>query len=156
MRIRPVATSAAASTALALMAWMVPKALALQYDVVHVNLPYAVMIGAKILPPGDCTIEQLRSPDSTELLFYSPDGKTLEASAMTTRALYGNTDDNPPTTSSVILQRIGEDYYFNKMFVTGKGYGYELPLPAGARRMEKESRAQTITIPATTSTLGAD
>lgn len=153
MRTRIMAIAATASLGLALAVWVAPKALALEYDVVHVKLPYAVTVGAKILAPGDYTIRQLRIPDSTDLLFYSADGTKFVTSALTNSTLFGNTDDPAPTTSSVILQHVGDDYYFNKLFVSGKDYGYELPLPASVKSAEANSKAELITLPAT---LGAN
>ncbi|MCU1234306.1 MAG: hypothetical protein JWP63_2273 [Candidatus Solibacter sp.] len=97
------------------------------YDRIHVNLPYKVTLQNKTIPPGDYTIQQLPSAagDSRILLFYTNDGMKFETSAMTIPAL----DPNTARDTKVILNHVGDDYYISKIWVQGKDYGYELPVP---------------------------
>jgi hypothetical protein len=137
--------------ALGLAAWNTPsKAQGPMYDRVNVTLPYSVTIGERTLQPGDYVIQQLRDQGggSRVLLIYSDNGMKFETSAMTIPAL----DQNTPEHTSVILHHFGNDYYFDKVWIQGKDYGYEFPVPDSVKAREKE-RMQPISVAATYSTV---
>src|SRR3954469_3705071 len=139
--------------ALGLAAWNTPsKAQGPLYDRVNVNLPYSVSIGERTLSPGVYVIQQLRDQGggSRVLLIYSDNGMKFETSAMTIPALEGNnvTQEN----TRVILHHFGNDYYFDKVWIQGKDYGYEFPLPDSVKARERE-RMQPISVAATYSTV---
>jgi len=117
-------------------------------DRVIVEMPYTTTVGHKTLQPGKYIIQRLSSQSGggRVLLFYSDDGMKFETSAMTIPAL----DINTARDTKVILTRVGDDYYYNKIWVQGKQYGYEFPLPKAVRLRQKELMAQ-ITVPANTS-----
>lgn len=153
MKIRTVVFAAAIG--LGPGVWLAQQALAQpEWDVVHVNLPYTVMLGHKTLPAGDYTIQQLHSEGSTVLLFYNGNGMKFETSALTIPAV-GNTDETRDKTS-VTLHHIGTDYYFDKIWIQGKDYGYEFPLPAGAKEREKEMTAVSVPAQATVTSTAAE
>jgi LPXTG-motif cell wall-anchored protein len=137
MKLKSFATTAGAA-ALALSMWLTPGAVQGQpmYDRIHVNLPYKIMLGEKTLEPGDYTIQQLPSTGgaSRVLLFYTDNGMKFETSAMTIPAL----DINTARDTKVVLNHAGNEYYINKIWVQGKDYGYELPVPSGLKGREKE------------------
>jgi hypothetical protein len=134
-KIRTLVLAAAATVAAGTAVWTVPHASAQAFwDVVHVTLPYTVTIGEKTLPPGDYTIQQLHEPGSPVMLIYSGDGMKFETSALTIHAI----DRVTPENTSVVLHHIGDDYYFDKIWIQGKDDGYEFPLPAKVRDREKE------------------
>jgi len=116
------------------------------YDRVDVNLPYTVAIGDKVLPPGDYVIRQLPSPGgaSRVLLIYSDNGMRFETSAMTIPCL----DNRTPEDTKVVLHHFGNDYYFDKIWIQGKDYGYEFVLPDSIKARERE-RLQPINVAAT-------
>jgi hypothetical protein len=116
------------------------------WDIVHVTLPYSVIVGKTTLAPGAYTIEQLHSDASTILLFYNGDGMKFKTSTMTLKAY----DPNTPSQTEVVLERVDDNYYFDKMWIQGKVYGYEFPLPKGVKEEAKEE--SLVTIPANTST----
>jgi hypothetical protein len=122
------------------------------YDRVNVNLPYSVTIGERTLPPGDYVIQQLRDQggNSRVLLIYSDNGMKFETSAMTIPALEGTnvTQDN----TRVILHHFGNDYYFDKVWIQGKDYGYEFPLPDAVKSRQRE-RLEPISVAANYSTV---
>jgi hypothetical protein len=120
------------------------------FDRVNVNLPYSVTIGERTLQPGDYTIQQLRDNGggSRVLLIYSDSGMKFETSAMTIPAL----DQNTPDSTKVVLHHFGNDYYFDKVWIQGKDYGYEFPLPDAVKSRERE-RAQPISVAANYSTV---
>lgn len=136
--------------ALGLAAWNTPsKAQGPLYDRVNVNLPYSVTVGDRTLQPGDYVIQQLRdqSGNSRVLLIYSDNGMKFETSAMTIPAL----DQNTPENTRVILHHFGNDYYFDKIWIQGKDYGYEFPVPDSVKARQNE-RMQPVSVAATYST----
>src|ERR1051325_2569035 len=142
---------AAGTLALALASWITPSnAQGPLWDVVHVNLPYTVNIGDKTLQPGDYTIQQNRDNGggSRVLLIYSNNGMKFETSAMTIPAL----DPDTARDTKVILHHFGNDYYFDKIWIQGKDYGYEFPVPNSVKAREKE-RMQPVSVAATYSTV---
>ena len=128
--------NAAAVVALGLTAWTSIKAQGPLYDRVDVNLPYTVTIGDRTLQPGNYVIQQLRSTagDSRVLLIYGDNGMKFETSAMTIPVL----DINTARDTKVMLHHFGNDYYFDKVWIQGKDYGYEFPLPDSVKSREKE------------------
>lgn len=136
--------------ALGLAAWNTPsKAQGPLYDRVNVNLPYSVTIGDRTLQPGDYVIQQLRDQggNSRVLLIYSDNGMKFETSALTIPAL----DQNTPGSTKVVLHHFGNDYYFDKVWIQGKDYGYEFPLPDAVKARERE-RMEAVSVAATYST----
>ena len=136
--------------ALGLATWTPSKAQGPLYDRVKVNLPYSVTIGERTLQPGDYVIQQLRDQGggSRVLLVYSDNGMKFETSAMTIPALENRTQED----TRVILHHVGNDYYFDKVWIQGKDYGYEFPLPDAVKSRERE-RAQPISVAANYSTV---
>jgi hypothetical protein len=152
MNIRTFAIAAGA-LALGLAAWITPgNAQGPLWDVVKVTLPYSVTVGDRTLQPGDYTIQQLRDPGgaSRVLLIYSDNGMKFETSAMTIPAL----DQNTARDTRVVLHHFGNDYYFDKVWIQGKDYGYEFPLPNSVKSREKE-RMEPVSVAASYSTMPA-
>jgi hypothetical protein len=143
MKMKSFAATAGVA-ALTFALCIAPGALQAQplYDRIHVNLPYTVTLGEKTLQPGDYTIQQL--PDNGGggriLLFYTENGMKFETSAMTIPAL----DTNTARDTKLVLNHVGNDYYIDKIWVQGKDYGYELPVPKGLKSREKEATTTTV------------
>ncbi|MFN7997358.1 MAG: hypothetical protein U0Q18_27325 [Bryobacteraceae bacterium] len=115
------------------------------YDKVLVNLPYTVTVGDKTLQPGQYTIRELPSTSkSYVLLIYSDNGMHFETSAMTIPTL----DNQTPNDTSVVLHHFGPDYYFDKVWIQGKNYGYEFPLPNSIKERQREEM-QPVSVAAT-------
>src|SRR5215472_11904772 len=141
-------SSGAAALALGAALWVAPGKVQGQgplYDRVNVNLPYTVTIGDKVLQPGEYVIQQLNSAsgDSRVLLIYGDNGMKFETSAMTIPCL----DTNTARDTRVMLHHFGNDYYFDKVWIQGKDYGYEFPLTQDARSRESE-RGVAVTVAA--------
>jgi len=109
------------------------------FDRVDVTLPYSVTIGKMTLQPGSYKIEQLRSPSGSSqvLLIYGDNGMKFETSALTIPALGKMAETQ--TSTRVMLHHFGDDYYFDKVWIQGKDYGYEFPLPDSVKSREKEA-----------------
>ena len=142
MKMNSFKTTAGA-TALALAGWLAAVSMHAQplYDRIHVNLPYTITLANKTLQPGDYVIQQLPSTggDSRVLLFYSKDGMKFETSAMTIPAL----DPNTARDTKLVLNHVGDDYYISKIWVQGKDYGYELPVPDAIKSRQNERITET-------------
>ena len=115
------------------------------YDKVIVDLPYSVTIGNKVLQPGNYVIRQNPSEGGggRVVLIYSDGGKHYVTSTMTIAAL----DQLTPKNTKVVLHRFGNDYFFDKIWIQGKNYGYEFPLPESVKSRERE-RMQPVTVAA--------
>lgn len=115
------------------------------YDKVIVDLPYSVTIGNKVLQPGNYVIRQNPSDGGggRVLLIYSDRGMHFETSALTIPTL----DTLTPKDTKVVLHRFGNDYFFDKIWIQGKNYGYEFPLPESVKSRERE-RMQPVNVAA--------
>jgi len=110
-------------------------------DKVTVTMPYTTIIGHKTLPPGDYMIKRMSSQGGSRiLLVYSDDGMKFETSAMTIPVL----DINTARDTKIVLSRLGDDYYYDKVWVQGKSYGYQFILPREARLRQRELMAVTV------------
>jgi hypothetical protein len=144
MKIRGLASGAAA---LLVLGAFLPRASAQlpKIDIVHVTLPYEVIAGDKMLPPGDYTIEQMPTDgDSRVLMIYNSSGLKLQTMAMTLR----ERDLQPPRESTVSLLHIGKNFYLDKIWVEGNPYGYVIALAERLKNREKD--VETVVLPAGT------
>ena len=116
------------------------------YDKVIVDLPYTVTINNTVLQPGHYVIRQMddAGTNSRVLMIFSDNGMKLRATSLTIPTL----DNNTPDKTSVILHHFGNDYYFDKVWVQGKNYGYEFPLPPSVKARQREEM-QPYTVAAT-------
>jgi hypothetical protein len=144
MKLESLATTVCA-VGLAFAMWISPGLQGqAMYDRINVNLTYTVGVGEKTLPPGDYVIQRLPSNGgSPVLLFYSDNGMKFETSALPIPAL----DINTARDTKLILNHVGDDYYINKIWVQGKDYGYELPMPKSMKARQNERMAE-VTVPA--------
>jgi hypothetical protein len=116
------------------------------YDKVLVDLPYAVTINNTTLQPGHYVIRQMddMGTNSRVLMIFGDNGMNLKATAITIPAL----DNNTPGKTVVSLHHYGNDYYFDKVWIQGKNYGYEFPLPPSVKARRSE-QSQPYTVAAT-------
>jgi len=112
------------------------------FDRVTVDFSQEVRVNDKTIPAGHYEIRQLRNlGGGARILFVSNQGGEFEASGATIPILQNET----PAETRVILEHIGQNYYLNKIWITGKDYGYEFPLPAEAKALMRE-RAEPLTL----------
>jgi hypothetical protein len=116
------------------------------YDKVIVDLPYSVTINNTVLQPGHYVIRQMddAGTGSRVLMIFADNGMKLRATSLTIATL----DNNTPDKTSVVLHHFGNDYYFDKVWVQGKNYGYEFPLPPSVKARQREEM-QPYTVAAT-------
>ena len=114
------------------------------YDRVTVDLPYTVTVRDTTLQPGQYVMQRLVGDNSNRVVqIFGNDGKKLETPILTVATV----DDNVPGKTEVVLHHFGNDYYFDKVWIQGKDYGYEFPLPQDARSRENE-RGAAVTVAA--------
>jgi LPXTG-motif cell wall-anchored protein len=114
------------------------------YDTVRVNLPYTVHLEDKALQPGRYVIKELQTQQKSRVLdIYSDNGRIFQLSAITIPAYALETPDQ----TTVTLHRIGNQFYFDRIMIEGKNYGYEFPLPSAVKQRQKE--LQLISLAAT-------
>ena len=148
-------TFAASALVLGLASLVTPTTIQAQgpmWDRVDVTLPYSVTIGDKTLQPGSYRIEQLENPSGggQVLLIYGDDGMKFKTMTLTIPALENRTQPH----TRVILNHIGNNYYFDKIWVEGKDYGYEFPLPHNVKQRELEA-SEAVTVAANASSVPA-
>jgi hypothetical protein len=137
---------AASALALGVAAWTVTaNAQGPMWDRVNVTIPYTVTVGDKTLTPGDYVFQQNRSigTDSRVLLIYSDNGTKFETTAMTIPAV----DAGTPEETKLVLNHYGPDYYIDKIWIQGKNYGYEFPVPDAVKSRQQE-RAEPVSVAA--------
>ncbi len=105
------------------------------HDRVDVDLPYAITLGSNTLQPGQYVIRELPSSTTRRvLLIYGDNGAKYETMVNTIPAYKNLTPDE----TKVTLHHYGPDYYFDKIWIAGKNYGYEFPVPASVKERERE------------------
>src|SRR3984893_12094286 len=144
MNVRNIALTATALTVGMAGTFVAVRAQGPLYDKVIVDLPYTVTVRGTTLQPGHYEIRQLASADNSRVLqMFSNDGMKLETSVMTIQVPGHNT----PEKTTVILHDFGNDYYFDKVWIQGKNYGYKFPVPDEVKARERE-RMEAYTVPA--------
>jgi hypothetical protein len=106
-------------------------------DQVTVNLPQRVTVGTRVLQPGEYRIRQV-SDTQVEVTGTAPGSDSARVAVAVTVIVTTFNDPSPQT--QVTLHRFGDDYYFDKMWLQGKGYGYLFTLPEGIQARERELR----------------
>jgi hypothetical protein len=112
------------------------------YDKVVVDLPYRVTVGGTVLEPGHYVIRELNDPSgkSQRVQVFSKDGLKLETTVLTIPTL----DNSTPNNTKVVLHHYGDNYYFDKIWVQGKNYGYEFPVPPSIRNRTNEQQGYQV------------
>ena len=94
------------------------------------NIPFDFVVGNKILPAGEYTIQR-GAPDDPELL--------LIRSADNRVALYLNVEDTyarqTPTETKLVFNKVRDEYFLSKIWVAGEQTGHEVPISRAERRL---------------------
>lgn len=114
------------------------------YDRVRVNLPYPVTVAGKVLQPGDYVIQQHEDigGGSLTLTFFGKDGTKLETTAVAVPIQ----DRRTPEETKLVIDHVGKDYVLNRIWVQGKDFGYEFPVPPSfkMRQLERNAPASVV------------
>lgn len=110
------------------------------------NIPYEMIVGETRLAAGEYEIREMGF-ENPVFQVYNNDKFMVEATAMPVFA----TAKEVPQESKVILQKIGDNYYLEKIWIQGKLTGFEFPLPKDALSLlrELEAKARTSSSTAT-------
>jgi hypothetical protein len=100
-------------------------------------------VNGKLIPPGHYEIRELHSSgEGSRIAFVTANhGAQFEVAGATVPIAR----NEPAAETRVILQRIGQNYYLHRIWISGKEYGYEFPLPPEARTLMQE-RSEPITL----------
>jgi hypothetical protein len=115
---------------------------AIGYDQITVKFPGKVKIQERVLEPGEYVIRQMSATGGPRdvLGIYKDGGLRLETIVLTIPAMQTQT----PESTKVVFHRIGTDHYFDKIWIQGKNYGYEFPLPERLRSRLKEMKQSDV------------
>jgi len=111
-------------------------------DGIKVTLPEPVTVGDKVLQPGEYEIRRPSSANRDILQIFNKDKMVYETNAITVAT---GPDEKNPKDTKVVLHHIGDAYYFDKIWMEDKNYGWEFPLPARVRALQRET---AINVPA--------
>lgn len=103
-------------------------------DGIRVTLPEPVTVGDVVLEPGEYEIRRASMHQDQVLRFFSNDKLRHETTVLTVPTFNRET----PEDSKIVLHHIGDKYYFDKIWMEGKNYGYEFVLPERVRALQKE------------------
>ena len=103
-------------------------------DGIKVTLPEPVTVGDVVLDPGEYEIRRASITTDQVLRIFSNDKLRYQTNVLTIPVL----DKDTPEETKVILHHIGDKYYFDKIWMEGKDYGYEFVLPDKVRALQKE------------------
>ncbi len=106
-------------------------------DGVRVTLPDPVTVGDVVLQPGEYEIRRASSTDGEVLSIFDKDRMVYKTVVLTIPTLGNKTAEE----TKVLLHHIGNNYYFDKIWMAGKTYGYEFVLPERARALQRELAA---------------
>ena len=112
-------------------------------DGIKVTLPEPVTVGDKVLEPGEYEIRRPSSVNRDILQIFNKDKMVYETNVLTVAT---GPDAKDPKETKVILHHIGDAYYFDKIWMEDKNYGWEFPLPERARALQRET---ALNVPAT-------
>ena len=120
---------------MSLIALVVGVARAQAQDQIRVYLPFEARVGNTILPPAEYTIRQV-SGTVLQIVRNPRDPATMQVEAM---VMTVPTEQNMASEKTkVVLHRFGNSHYIDKIWVQGKGSGYEFVLPESLRSLERE------------------
>ena len=103
-------------------------------DGIKVTLPEPVTVGDVVLEPGEYEIRRASMHQDQVLRFFSNDKLRHETTVLTVPTF----NREAPEESKIVLHHIGDKYYFDKIWMEGKNYGYEFVLPDRVRALQKE------------------
>jgi len=105
-------------------------------DGIKVTLPEPVTVGDKVLEPGQYEIRRPSAANRDILQIFNKDKMVYETNVIT---IPTGPDTKDAKETKVLLHHIGDAYYFDKIWMEDKNYGWEFPLPERARALQREN-----------------
>jgi len=118
-----------------LIALVVVMTKAQAQDQIRVYLPFEARVGDTILQPSEYVIRQV-SGTVLQIVRNPRDPGTMQVEAMVKTIPTENSKASEST--KVVLHRFGNNHYIDKIWVQGKGSGYEFVLPESLKARERE------------------
>jgi hypothetical protein len=112
-------------------------------DKVVIDFANPVHISDQVIPAGHYELRQLSSSGAAArvMLIDSNGGTRYEGAAITVPMLNNNT----PNDTRAVVQRVGQNYYLDKIWIAGKDYGYQFEIPSDVKsRMKEVSQPLTV------------
>jgi hypothetical protein len=105
-------------------------------DAFVLQLPHPVVVGRRVLQPGRYTCQQLyiAGSDLPVLTIRGDDGVNVNIAATISPTFTAFA----PADTQATYYHIGNNYYFNRIWVQGLNYGYKFRLPKNLRRQAAE------------------
>jgi hypothetical protein len=100
-------------------------------DAFDLVLDHTVQVGSKTLQPGTYRFEPLNvaGGDAPVLVIRSTDGARSEISAQIVPTYSKQTQQD----TRVYYHHVGNNYYFDRIWVKGRNFGYKFVLPKNAK-----------------------
>lgn len=105
-------------------------------DGIKVTLPEPVTIGDKVLEPGEYEIRRPSSANRDVLQIFNKEKMVYETNVLTVPT---GPDSKDPKETKVLLHHIGDAFYFDKIWMEDRNYGWEFPLPERVRALQREN-----------------
>jgi hypothetical protein len=110
------------------LSFILPPASAQSAETVRVALPFQAIVGTVTLPAGEYIIRELdNAAENPVLEITSVNG---HVSAMVLAASVPTANTLPSPKSEVVLRHEGSKYIATAIWLAGRDYGFELPVPA--------------------------
>jgi hypothetical protein len=93
-------------------------------DGIKITLPEPVTVDDKVLQPGEYEIRRASQFQDQILRIFNKDKMVYEAHVITIPAA---AEEATKDKSKVVLHHIGENFYFDKVWIEGNGYEFRLP-----------------------------
>jgi hypothetical protein len=105
------------------------------------NIPFDFVVGGKILPAGDYTIEPNRRDSENVWLIKPKDGGT-SAFVITNPVRATETQE----TTKLVFHKYGDQYFLSQIWTAGGNSGRELSMPRRERLLAKKVEREKIVL----------
>ncbi len=110
------------------------------HDKVVVTFPYPVHVEGEVLPPGQYRIVEENEPTGTpSLIVEGQQGYMLKTVALTPARKIPTNSKAASSETQVMLWKLGNDYYLNKVWMKGRTVGWEVQLPGDVNSQQGKS-----------------
>ncbi len=106
------------------------------HESVSLDVNHPVHVGSTVLPAGHYTIVSQNEPGGAPQLLIQGKNGSAETLAKT---ISNKASVTAPTATKIELQKIGSDYYLSKVWMKGRKYGWNIPLPENVSNQQGQT-----------------